>query len=138
MDDGEVAGARPVRIDELCFEQDGLSVETSRASDRFEARLSGVAEIAIGDRLTRYLASLHEQAAGAGASLVVMDLSKLEFMNAACLRSFVSWIQRLQELPRGQQYDICFRSNGQVPWQRRSMNALRCFATDLITVETEI
>jgi hypothetical protein len=138
MGDGEVAEARPVRIDELCFEQHGLSVETSRASDRLEVRLSGVAEMAIRDRLTRYLASLHEQAGAAGASQVVMDLSKLEFMNAACLRSFVSWIQRLLELPRGEQYDICFRSDGQVPWQRRSMNALRCFATDLITVETEI
>lgn len=129
---GEVVAGR---IDALCFAELGLLVETSRSADRVEAHLSGVAEIVTGDRLTTYLEQLHCWLADNGALQVMMDLTRLEFMNAACLRAFVSWIQRLQELPRGAQYQICFRSNSQLPWQRRSMNALKCFATDLISVE---
>ena len=63
------------------------------------------------------------------------ELGQLEFMNAACFRAFVRWIQELQELPHARQYLICFRSNRDRPWQRRSINALKCFATDLISVE---
>jgi len=129
---GEVVGGR---IDALCFEELGLFVETGRSAEGIEARLSGVAEIATGERLERYLEDLHCWLADNGTGQVMMDLTRLEFMNAACLRAFVSWIQRLQELPRFAQYRICFRSNSQLPWQRRSMNALKCFATDLISVE---
>jgi len=129
---GEAAAGR---ICALCFEQHGLAVETWRAADRVEARLSGVAEISTGDRLVKYLDELHRWLADDGASQVIMDLTRLERMNTACLRSFVSWIQRLRELPRGAQYRVCFRSNSQLPWQRRSMDALKCFATDLISVE---
>jgi hypothetical protein len=124
------------RVDELCFAEHALSVETSRRGDRFDARLSGVAEIAVGDRLARYLEALHRRVSADGGRQVVMDLSRLEFMNAACLRAFVSWILGLAEMPSARQYTVCFRSNGDLPWQRRSMNALKCFATDLITVET--
>ena len=135
---GAEGEASASRIGELCFEQQGFSVDTSQAGDHFDARLSGVAEIASADRLARYLEALHQRATGAGARQVVMDLVRLEFMNAACLRAFVGWIQRLQELPPRQRYHVCFRSNSQLPWQRRSMNALRCFATDLISVETGV
>jgi len=132
-DTGE--GGTVTRVEELCFDQDGLRVVTARAGDHLDSRIAGVAELAVGDRLAGYLRTLHQRAAADGVSQVVVDLAQLEFMNAVCLRSFVAWIQALQELPRGKQYRVRFRPNHQLPWQRRSINALRCFAADLITVE---
>jgi hypothetical protein len=130
---GETEAA--ARVEELCLVQDGLSVETWRAGARLDSRLAGVAELAVGRQLAGYLRALHGLAHAGRVKHVVVDLVRLEFMNASCFRAFVSWIQELQELPRTGQYTVCFRSNPDLPWQRRSINALRCFATDLITVE---
>lgn len=124
------------RVEELSFDQSGMSVQTSRQGDLLHTMLSGVAELAVRDRLTSFLKAIHSSAAGSEVQEVAMDLSRLEFMNTACFRAFVGWIQDLQELPHDRQYRIRFRSNSGQPWQRRSINALKCFATDLIIVET--
>jgi hypothetical protein len=129
------AGGTVTRVEDLCFDQDGLRVVTGRAGDHFDSSIAGVAEPEVGDRLAGYLRTLHQRATADGVKQVVVDLAQLEVLNAVCLRSFVTWIQDLQELPRGKQYLVRFRPNHQLPWQRRSINALRCFAADLITVE---
>lgn len=131
--EGEASAA--ALVEELCFDEAGLLVQTARAGDQLDSRVAGVAELAVRARLAGYLHQLHARAAADGVKQVVMDLGQLEFMNAACFRAFVSWIQELQELPHARQYLICFRSNRDRPWQRRSINALKCFATDLISVE---
>lgn len=122
-------------VEDLCFDEAGLLVETARDGDQLDSRVAGVAELSVRERLAGYLHELHARAATDGVKQVVMDLGQLEFMNAACFRAFVSWIQEVQELPHTRQYLICFRSNRDLPWQRRSINALKCFATDLISVE---
>jgi hypothetical protein len=122
-------------LEELCFDEAGLLVQTARDGDQLDSRVAGVAELSVRERLAGYLQELHARAAAEGVKQVVMDLGQLEFMNAACFRAFVSWIQELQELPHTRQYLIRFRSNRDLPWQRRSINALKCFATDLISVE---
>lgn len=131
----EPVGEEWGRVEELCFDQDGLRVVTARAGEELAGRLAGVAEIAVNDRLAGYLHALHTRAATDHVKQVVMDLARLDFMNAACFRAFVAWIHELQELPRPRQYLIRFRWNEQLPWQRRSINALKCFATDLISIE---
>lgn len=66
---------------------------------------------------------------------MVVDLTRLEFMNSSCFKSFVAWIEQVQNLDPSEQYRIQFLSDPNMHWQRRSLKALSCFAADLITVE---
>ena len=40
----------------------------------------------------------------------------------------------MQETAPGERYPIAFHSKAQMHWQRRSLDALRCFALDLVTI----
>ena len=57
-------------------------------------------------------------------------------MNSSCFKSFVTWISDVSELEPDKQYKIRLLSKPEMHWQRRSLHALRCFAVDLISIET--
>ncbi len=57
-------------------------------------------------------------------------------MSSSCFRTFVTWLSDVQDLPPERQYRIRLRSNATMLWQRRSLHALRCFAHDLVNIET--
>lgn len=122
-------------VAELSLEQDGISVNADQVDDRLVISFIGVAELNVHDRLAALLGTVHQRAADTAAAEVVIDFSQLEFMSATCLRSFISWINQLQQLPMEKQYRIRFVSNPDMPWQRRSFHALKCFATELISIE---
>jgi hypothetical protein len=42
----------------------------------------------------------------------------------------------INDLPPEQRYQLRFAPNPAIPWQRRSLRTLSCFATDLVVVET--
>lgn len=95
----------------------------------------GTADMNAIDPLDAYLTEAHERAVAAAVSQVVVDFRDLEFMNSSCFRCFVTWLCRVQEMVSGKRYRIVFRCNQSMHWQRRSLNALRCFAMDVVTIE---
>lgn len=121
-------------LEGLSLEQDGMRVESSLEGRSVLLTFTGVAELNVVDRLAWLLGELHERAGALEVEQVVVDFSQLEFMSASCLRSFIFWINRLQELPSDKQYRIQFIANPDQPWQRRSVHALKCFATELISI----
>jgi len=98
-------------------------------------RLVGTADLRVTDTVEQLLTSVHQQATAGQVSEVRVDLRDLEFMNSSCFKSFVTWISQVQELPESGQYRIRFMSNPKILWQRRSLNALSCFAAHLVTIE---
>jgi hypothetical protein len=46
----------------------------------------------------------------------------------------VAWLGRVNELALDQRYELRFATNPAIPWQRRSLHTLSCFATDLVVV----
>lgn len=123
-------------LENLTFSQGGLTVRSAHEGDRITSVLAGTAELPIRDHLPVLLRELHSQALALNAKEVVVDLNGLEFMNSSCFKSFVGWISEVQELAASVQYRIVIRSNPKILWQRRSVHALRCFAPELIAVET--
>ncbi len=111
-----------------------MRVESSLEGRTVVTTFTGVAELNVVDQLASLLHALHERAGELGVEQVVVDFSQLEFMSATCLRSFIGWINQLQELPSSKQYRIRFVANPDQPWQRRSVHALKCFATELISI----
>jgi hypothetical protein len=96
---------------------------------------AGVADLPHRDDLCRLLEAVHQTARSRGAQEVVADLSGLEFMNASCFRALVGWVNLVQELLDDNPYRIRFRYSSGHPWQQRSIHALKCFATELISLE---
>jgi hypothetical protein len=106
------------------------------SGDPAELRLSGSADIVIADSLEAMVGELHEALEASNARAVVIDMRSLELMNAAAFNALVTWLGLVHEMPPERRYQFRFRSNPEIHWQRRSLETLSCFATDLITVET--
>jgi len=99
-------------------------------------RLTGTADLRVTETVEKLLGAVHQQATSGHLEQVKVDLRGLEFMNSSCFKSFVTWISQVQELAESAQYRILFFSNPAILWQRRSLNALSCFAAHLITIDS--
>jgi hypothetical protein len=85
--------------------------------------------------LEKLVDELHAKVVAARVHAIAVDIRALEFMNASCFNVFVNWIGMITELPDGERYRLEFVSNPAIPWQRRSLRTLACFATDLVKVD---
>lgn len=100
------------------------------------ARLAGTADLNVKKALDDFLVKLHEAAQSSGAAEVVVDFRALKFMNSSCLKGLVTWICAIQELEPKSQYRVVLVSSPDMHWQRRSLHALSCLATELVTVQS--
>jgi hypothetical protein len=101
-----------------------------------ELRLSGSADISTKGPLEALIQQLHGQIEAQGVSAIRVDLRQLEFMSAASFTALVGWLSLVHDLPPERRYRIRFQSNPLIRWQRRSLGALSCFATDVVAIET--
>jgi hypothetical protein len=96
--------------------------------------IRGTADYAALDGLEMLLSRAHAEAHRRSATAMTVDLRELEFMNSSCMRSVLSWISDIQDLPSEARYRVTFRSDPKRHWQKRSLHTIRSFAVDLITV----
>ena len=114
-------------------EHEGFRAIADRETDHIAAALSGNADDRAAILLEVVFKTIHLAAVASGMS-VVLDLRDLEFLNSAGLKRILTWISEIQALAPSQRYRICFVSNPEIHWQVRSLHAVRCFASDLITI----
>jgi hypothetical protein len=105
-------------------------------TDSLELRLSGSADMSTRRPLEALIERLHGRLEAAGASAIRVDLRQLEFMSAASFNALVGWLSLVHDLPPERRYRILFQSNPLIRWQRRSLGALSCFATDVVAIDT--
>jgi hypothetical protein len=98
-------------------------------------RLSGNADARIVGEFETLVRDLHEGIVAHGTKRVAVDIRTLEFMNASCFNVLVAWVASINELRPEQRYQLHIATNPGIPWQRRSLRTLCCFATDLVVVE---
>ncbi|UQA59346.1 hypothetical protein [Polyangium aurulentum] len=123
-------------LDGLAVNGRDFSASAAHEDKLLFLRLTGNADMSAKEGLDGLLPRVHAEAQRLGVAVVAVDFRELEFMNSSCFKSFVTWISEVQELEPAKQYQIRFLSKPEMHWQRRSLHALRCFAVDLITVET--
>ena len=100
-----------------------------------ELRLTGSADNAVATQLTTLIDDLHNQLVATGTREISVDIRALEFMNASCFNILVNWLGYVNDLEPEKRYQLKFSTNTSIPWQRRSLRTLSCFATDLVTVD---
>lgn len=100
--------------------------------------MEGEASLDALESLRRVLDATHDEAQKLAAKEVVMDLTQLEFINSSGVKHFVTWLRKAAEAPADAGYQIRLLSSPLVPWQRRGLEALRCFAPQRVTVEAHV
>jgi hypothetical protein len=113
-----------------------FSAEATLREATLVLTLSGNADLNVKGHLDRFLALVHAEADRRGLRDVEVDVRNLEFMNSSCLKCLVGWIGRIQDAPAARQYHISFKSSPSRFWQQRSLHALSCLASELVSVQT--
>lgn len=85
--------------------------------------------------LNPFVDSIHQQVVSSGEKRVQVDLRDLEFCNSSGFKSFIHWIQRIQEMPDGKRYGLTFLSNPMRKWQKTSLLALSCYGVNTVSIE---
>jgi hypothetical protein len=113
-----------------------FTAEAGNSNGILTVSLTGNADLNVKTQLDGFLITVHEEARRLSVSDVEVDVRRLEFMNSSCLKTLVGWISRIQDEPPAKQYRVLFRSSPALFWQRRSLHALSCLASDLVSVQT--
>ncbi|MBV9948624.1 MAG: hypothetical protein JOZ69_17380 [Myxococcales bacterium] len=113
----------------------GFSLEPSHDGERLNVRLTVNADMHAVKTLSAALKTIHEQAVRLQVRDVLCDLTALYFMNSSCFKAFVTWVTAALALEPQARYTIHLRSNGQLHWQKRSLEALRRLAEEVVSIE---
>lgn len=111
-----------------------------RAAPRFEdgqlsVQFAGSADSRSQGAIEAMLAKVHTEALRLRVPEVAVDFREFDFVNSSCFKAFVVWLEQIQELEEGTQYRLRFYSDDTKAWQRRSLQALSCFAIELVHIE---
>jgi anti-anti-sigma factor len=97
--------------------------------------LSGNADHGVLPELEAFVPRVHAEARATSVSEVVIDMTGLEFMNSSCFRTFVNWVGWIRSLEREHQYLLRFVATPHRHWQRPSLQALSCFAVNIVRID---
>ena len=113
---------------------DGFQATPTLDGARLSIVFSGSGDMNAIELLSSFLKQVHEQARQIPVAEVSCDFRQLAFMNSSCFKSFVVWIDTVKNAdPR---YRIHFLTNPDLHWQRRSLEALRRLAVNIVTIES--
>ncbi len=85
--------------------------------------------------LNPFVDAVHQHVLDAGAKEVRVDLTELEFCNSSGFKSFIHWIERIQQAPEAKRYKLRFVSTKERRWQRASLLALSCYGVNTVVIE---
>jgi hypothetical protein len=85
--------------------------------------------------LNPFVDAVHAHAIDADAKEVRVDLTALEFCNSSGFKSFIHWIERIQQAPEPKRYKLRFISTKERKWQRTSLLALSCYGINIVALD---
>jgi anti-anti-sigma factor len=116
-------------------QRETFRTQSVRGGDAIVVHLRGNADIDAQDLLKTFLEGLHLEATRLGIRETVFDLDELYFMNSSCLSLLLRHVNALMQSPGAQPHRVKFRANPNLRWQRRSLQALRSYAPEIVSIE---
>jgi hypothetical protein len=127
--------AIPQGLGLVALDQAGFSMTPSVRAQALVVKVCGNGDMAVIEALGRYLKQVHREALHLASAEVELDFRELYFMNSSCLKALVTWIDSAGN--NGQPlYRIRFLTDPKLLWQRRSLEALRRLAPEIVQIET--
>ncbi len=122
------------RLDVPSVKTNDFQAVASLASWVITMKLEGTADLRVNAPLEDFVQQVRSEAARIKVKEVVVDFRALEFMNSSCFKAFVSWLAQVEDIEPDARYRIRFLSDNSKHWQKRSLVALSCFASDVVEV----
>jgi hypothetical protein len=126
-----VGGRLPVQVSEEKYSA-ALVAEPQGIRVAFRGTISTINP---GVVLNPFVDAVHDHVRTHGASEVRVDFRELEFCNSSGFKSFIHWIQRINELPAEGRYRLRFIATSARKWQRTSLLALSCYGVNTVVIE---
>jgi hypothetical protein len=117
---------------------DGFTLDPSQSGDQITVKAVGNADMTVTTKLGPYLDKLHSEALRLGIKRMTFDIRELYFLTSGCLKCFATMLATVAQLDASQRYSVRFLANSNLHWQRRSLEALRCVAQNVIVIETSV
>jgi hypothetical protein len=114
---------------------EGFQAVATLEEPRLTIAFSGSGDMNAIELLAGYLKQVHEEALRLTIQQVRCDFRQLGFMNSSCFKSFVVWIDTVKNAPLP--YKISFLTDPSLHWQRRSLEALRRLAVNVVSIEAD-
>ncbi|MBX3199495.1 MAG: hypothetical protein KF894_15280 [Labilithrix sp.] len=114
-----------------------LRAASSYLDGSLSLQFAGSADSRSQGAIEAMLGRVHAEALRLGVPEVSVDFRDCDFVNSSCFKAFVVWLEQIQELETDQQYRLRFYSDDTKAWQRRSLQALSCFAIELVHIESK-
>ena len=111
---------------------EGFSAQSEQRGATIVVSLRGNADMAVHERLQKYLDELHGLARATHAKEAIFELQDLYFMNSTCLSLLLRFINGVVSAKPAEQYKLRFRSNPNLRWQKKSLDALHAFGADVL------
>jgi anti-anti-sigma factor len=117
------------------IQMDGFSAKGDQRGDAIVVSLRGNADMAVQEKLKTFLDGVASAARSGRIKETIFELNDLYFMNSSCLSLFLRFINGVLELNESQRYKLRFRSNANLKWQQKSLQALHSYAKELVVIE---
>ncbi|MCU0846268.1 MAG: hypothetical protein MUD12_00090 [Spirochaetes bacterium] len=105
----------------------GLSIKMSGMIDMRDPTLD----------ILPYLLKIHEEVLKKSLKNIKADFTDLTFMNSSGIKTIISWIMKLNDVPVEKRYKINIIYNPNITWQESSIQVMQQLFPDFIVVETE-
>lgn len=117
--------------------KEGFSISARLENSTVFLKINGNGDMETPTTLGGYLKKIHTESLRLRAHSVVVECEELYFMSSACIKCLVTWIESITKLEPMERYKVKLRANPNLPWQRRSFEALRRFAPALVHIESD-
>jgi hypothetical protein len=124
-------------IDIPKIDANDLRAASNFADGQLLLSFAGSADSRSQGAIEQMLGKVHAEALRLGLPEVAIDFRECDFVNSSCFKAFIVWLEQIQELDEPQQYRLRFFSDDTKAWQRRSLQALSCFAIELVHIESK-
>jgi anti-anti-sigma factor len=114
---------------------EGFSAHMENRGGAIVVWLRGNADMEVHERLKGFLDALGAAAKLARPQEIVFELEELYFMNSSCLSLILRFVNGALELKASHQYKARFRSNPNLRWQKKSLDAIHAYAKELVIIE---
>ena len=122
-------------VELTAVQRDGFSIVPEVGSDSISVKLAGSCDTQTAAVLDRFLGTLHGEALRLHAKIVALDCENLYFLNAASVKSFVAWLNKVKALGPTERYRVSIRTNRFLAWHERSFGAIRRAAPDILSLD---
>jgi hypothetical protein len=114
---------------------EGFTAQIEHRPGKIVVQMRGNADMEVHERLKAFLDDLDAAVKAAKAKEAIFELGELYFMNSSCLSLLLRFINAVVEAPASKQYVVRFKSNPNLRWQQKSLDALRAYAQDHVFIE---